>query len=227
MWTITLLSIVVTISVYLVSRVVAKKFPSPFTTPVFFSTTIIIIFLLVMGFEYSEYELAKEIMTFLLGPATVALAVPLYKNRKVVVKNSVPAIIGLVFGVLSTIISAVILAKLLQLSEIIIASLSMKSVTVPIAVEISRIVGGDPALTAAFVVATGTIGTMFGPWVLSKAGITHPLSRGLSLGTISHGQGTAQAAIEGELQGAVAAVGMGLAAILTSMILPFLLPIFL
>lgn len=122
MWTITLLSIVVTISVYLVSRVVAKKFPSPFTTPVFFSTTIIIIFLLVMGFEYSEYELAKEIMTFLLGPATVALAVPLYKNRKVVVKNSVPAIIGLVFGVLSTIISAVILAKLLQLSEIIIAS---------------------------------------------------------------------------------------------------------
>ncbi|MFC6601976.1 LrgB family protein [Ectobacillus funiculus] len=74
-------------------------------------------------------------------------------------------------------------------------------------------IGGDPALTAAFVVGTGISGTMIGPWLMNKTGISHPLSRGLSLGTISHGQGTAGAATEGELQGAIAGVAMGIAAI--------------
>lgn len=225
-WPITLLSIVITIAAYMLSRVVAKKYPSPFTTPVFFSTTLIIIFLLVFGFDYGDYEVAKDIITFLLGPATVALAVPLYKNREVIMKNSIPACVGLIVGILATILSAILLAKVFQLSEVIIASVSIKSVTVPVAVEISPIIGGDPALTAAFVVATGTLGTMIGPWVLDKTSIRHPLSRGLSLGTVSHGIGTSQAAIEGELQGAVAAVAMGLTAIITAIIIPFILPIF-
>lgn len=221
---VTLYSIILTVGAYLISRQAARRYPSPFTTPVFFSTTIIITILLLSNVTYAEYEPAKEIMTFLLGPATVALAVPLYKNKDIILKNLAPAGIGLVVGSFATILSAVLIARLFHLSKTILASISVKSVTVPVAIEASKIIGGDPALTAAFVVGTGISGTMIGPWLMNKTGIFHPLSRGLSLGTISHGQGTAGAASEGELQGAIAGVAMGIAAIFTSIVAPFLVP---
>ncbi len=223
---VTLLSMAMTIGAYSLSKVVGKRYPSPFTTPVFFSTAFIIILLMTFGLTFEDYTLAKEIMTFLLGPATVALAVPLYKNRQIIKKHSGPALVGIVLGTMSTIIGAILLIKLFSLSNEILASISVKSVTVPVAVEISNIIGGDPALTAAFVVATGILGTMLGPSLMNIAKIDHPLSRGLALGTISHGQGTAQAATEGELQGAVAGVAMGLAAIFTSIAAPILVPFF-
>lgn len=223
---VTLLSIIITVGAYLLSKIVAKRFPSPFTTPVFFSTALIITILLVFGLTFEDYTIAKDIMTFLLGPATVALAVPLYKNRQLIMKYSGPAFVGLVFGSVSTILCAIMLTKLLSLSNEILASISVKSVTVPVAVEIATIIGGDPALTAAFVVATGILGTMIGPWLMNKTNINHPIARGLALGAISHGQGTAQAATEGELQGAVAGVAMGLAAIFTAIAAPVLVSFF-
>jgi predicted murein hydrolase (TIGR00659 family) len=222
---ITLYSIAITLGAYFISRIVARKYPSPFTTPVFFSTTVIILLLSAGGISYAQYEFAKEIMTFLLGPATVALAVPLYKNRETLLRNSMPAIIGLIIGSLSTMLAAIFIVKLFHLSDTILSSISVKSVTVPIAVEVSKIINGDPALAAAFVVATGTIGTMLGPWLLDKTRISDPLSRGLALGTIAHGQGTAQAALEGELQGAIGGVAMGLGAIFTSFAAPLLVPL--
>ena len=224
---VTFLSIAITVGAYLLSKIAGKRYPSALTTPVFFSTTLIIILLLSLDINFGEYTIAKEIMTFLLGPATVALAVPLYKNRDIIKKHSGPAFLGLVFGTVSTIISAVILAKLLNLSNEIIASSSVKSVTVPVAVEVSTIIGGDPALTAAFVVATGILGTTLGPWLMNVTSITNPLSRGLALGTIAHGQGTAHAATEGELQGAIAGVAMGLSAVVTAIIAPIIVPFFL
>ncbi|MFN7251455.1 MAG: LrgB family protein [Anaerobacillus sp.] len=223
---VTLLSISITVAAYLLSKVVGKRYPSPFTTPVFFSTAIIMTILVTFGLTFEDYTVAKDIMTFLLGPATVALAVPLYKNRMIIKKHSGPALVGIILGTMSTIVGAVLLAKLLTLSNEILASVSVKSVTVPVAVEIASIIGGDPALTAAFVVATGILGTMIGPWLMNLTNINHPLSRGLALGTISHGQGTAQAATEGELQGAVAGVAMGLAAIFTAIVAPLVVPFF-
>jgi putative effector of murein hydrolase len=101
--------------------------------------------------------------------------------------------------------------------------MSIKSVTAPIAVELASLVRADPALTAAFVIATGMTSAMLGPWLMDVLRIRAPLARGLALGTIAHGQGTAQAIIEGELQGAVAGVAMGLAAVFTSVVAPPLL----
>lgn len=221
---VTLFSTILTVGVYLLSRQAARKYPSPFTTPVFFSTTIIIMILLLSKVTYTEYEPAKEMITFLLGPATVALAVPLYKNKEIILKNLVSVGVGLVTGSFATIFSVVLISKIFHLSNTIVASISIKSVTVPVAIEVAEIIGGDPALTAAFVIFTGIVGTMIGPWIMNKTGITNPLSRGLSLGTISHGIGTAGAASEGELQGAIAGVAMGIAAIFTSMIAPLLIP---
>jgi len=103
-------------------------------------------------------------------------------------------------------------------------SLAPKSVTAPVAVEISRIVGGNQALTAAFVIATGVFGSMLGPWFLSQMHIHDPMARGLAVGTTSHGQGTAMMLHEGETQGALSGVAMALAAIFVSLIAPYTIP---
>lgn len=163
-------------------------------------------------------------MTYLLGPATVALAVPLYRNRNLLAKYFIPALTGLSVGTVATILSALYLAKMLDLANWMIASISVKSVTIPVASEISKIIGADMILVAAIVMITGMCGAMFGPWLMNRFRIHHPFARGLSLGAIAHGIGTAEAAKEGELQGAIAGVAMGLAAVLISALLPFALP---
>jgi putative effector of murein hydrolase len=118
-------------------------------------------------------------------------------------------------------------ARLFDLPQIICASVSIKSVTAPVAIELAPMVNGDSTLAAAFVIATGIIGAMLGPWLMDKAGIHAPLARGLALGTISHGQGTAEAVVEGEVQGAAAGIAMVLAAILASSFAPILVPVLL
>ncbi|MBM7647707.1 putative murein hydrolase (TIGR00659 family) [Bacillus ectoiniformans] len=222
---ITLFSLLITLSVYLFSRVMAKRFPSPLTTPVFFSTAIIIIILLMGDITYEEYTPAKDLMTYLLGPATVALAVPLYHNREVLLSKLMPASLGLIIGTVSTIVSAVWLVKLFGLSKVIAASAGTKSVTTPVAIEAAKIIGGDPALSAAFVMVAGMFGAMLGPALLTLLKVTDPFSRGLAIGTVAHGIGTSQAAMEGPLQGAVSGAAMGFAAIITSFILPWLFPL--
>nr|WP_295972058.1 LrgB family protein [uncultured Bacillus sp.] len=211
--------------VYLAAMKVSKKYPSPFTTPVFLSTVIIIFLLSFSRISYKEYQLAKDIMTFLLGPATVALAVPLYKHRHILFQNLIPAFVGLFVGSFTTILSALMLAKVFNLAHWILLSLSIKSITIPVAAEVAKIIGADSVLVAAIVMITGMIGAMFGPWLLNKFHIYHPFARGISIGTIAHGIGTAEAAREGELQGAVSGVAMGLAAIFTAIFIPVILPL--
>jgi len=183
--------------------------------------------LLLSGLHLGDYRPAKDIIVSLLGPATVALAVPLYKNRQTLLGNLLPTSIGLALGSLSTLIIAVVVARLFDLPQIICASVSIKSVTAPVAIELAPMVNGDSTLAAAFVIATGIIGAMLGPWLMDKAGIHAPLARGLALGTISHGQGTAEAVAEGEVQGAAAGIAMVLAAILASFFAPILVPVLL
>ncbi|OZI10216.1 hypothetical protein CEW92_18185 [Bacillaceae bacterium SAS-127] len=222
---ITLFNIFLTVAVYLLSRKLSFRFPSPFTTPVFVSTTVIIVVLFFSGISYEEYTPAKEIMTYLLGPATVALAVPLYHNRAVFMSRLVPAFIGLTIGTISTIASAVWLVKAFGLSKTIAATAATKAVTTPVAIEVVKVIGGDPALAAAFVMVAGMFGAIFGPFILNVMKITDPFSRGLSMGTVAHGIGTAQAVAEGRLQGAVSGAAMGFTGIVTSLILPWLFPL--
>jgi len=217
----------VTLGAYALSRMVAKRHPFPFTTPVFFSTPLVILTLLATRVRLEDYKPAKDVIVFLLGPATVALAVPLHKNWRTLVENALPALFGLAAGSLSTLIAAASLAKLFGLSPVVVASIAIKSVTTPVAVELAPIVHGDPTLTVGFVVATGMIGVMLGPWLMNVVGIRVPLARGLALGTISMAMGTAEALHEGELQGAVAGVAMGVAAVFTSLTGPFALSLLL
>lgn len=219
--------IALTLGTYLVTRRIFLAYKYPLLNPVFLSTLVIIAALKTGGYTLADYQPAKEAMTFLLGPATVALALPLYHNRAVLRNQALPVLIGVIAGSLATMAAALMAGRLLGLGKGVLISLGPKSVTVPIAVEISRLAGGEPTLTAAFVVATGMIGSMLGPFALSLSRVENPVARGLALGTVSHGQGTAVALLEGETAGAMGGVAMAIAALFTALIAPYYLPLFL
>lgn len=219
--------VLLTLGAYLATRRIFLAYRHPLLNPVFLSTVLIIGLMKLGGFTLEEYQPAREAMTFLLGPATVALALPLYNNRQVLRNYALPVFSGVVAGSLTTMAAALVAGRLLQLSNGVLLSLGPKSVTVPIAVEISRLAGGEATLTAAFVVATGMIGSILGPSLLSLCRVKSPVARGLALGTVSHGQGTAVALLESETAGAMGGVAMAIAAVFTALIAPYYLPLFL
>jgi len=221
-----LFTIVITICAYLLCRSLFIRYGNPLLNVVFLSAAFIIGILLVCNISYESYLPGQEIMTTLLGPATVALAVPLYKNKHLLKEYATSIIVGICIGSLVSMCSAMLIAQFGGLARAIVISIAPKSVTIPFAIEIAQIAGGDPALAAAFVVATGTFGAVLGPSLLTWFKIDDPVARGLALGTVSHGQGTGMALLEGERQGSMAGVAMALAGIFTSVVAPFLIPLF-
>ena len=219
--------VLLTVGVYLATRRIFLAFKHPLLNPVFLSTIVIIAALQMGGFTLADYQPAKEAMTFLLGPATVALALPLYNNRSVLRNHALPVLAGVMAGSLTTMAAALLIGRLLKLGSGVLLSLGPKSVTVPIAVEIARLAGGETTLTAAFVVATGMIGSILGPATLTLSRVKNPVARGLAMGTVSHGQGTAVALLESETAGAMSGVAMAIAAVFTALIAPYYLPLFL
>jgi len=219
---ITLYNIFITITVYYLARILDKRYSSALTNPVFISTIVIILLLVVSNISYEEYIPSKQIMSYLLGPATVALAVPIYKNRNLFAKYIGATLLGIITGIFTTVGSAIIIAHFFQFSKEFMLALTVKSVTVPVATEIGRIIGGNPSLIAAFVIITGMSGAMFAPKLLNIMKIDHSFARGLSTGTIAHGIGTSEAVKEGEIQGAVSGAAMGISAVITSLIIPYI-----
>ena len=213
---VTLFCVGLTLAAYLSMRHLYLRFRHPLLNVVALGAGVIIAVLVAARIPYSQYVPAKDLMTALLGPATVGLAVPLYRHRSLLLRFG-PAILGSVaLGAFLAMMTAALIAQLGGLPRDVIMSILPKGVTIPFAVEIARIYGGIPPLAAAFVVATGTLGSLIGGWLLTLARITNPVARGLALGTVSHGQGTATALMEGELQGAMAGLAMILAGIFTA-----------
>lgn len=214
------LFIVLTLAAYLLCRHLYIRYNHPLLNVVVLSAAAIIAFLLLCDIPYESYLPAQKIMTFLLGPATVGLAVPLYRYRRLLVRAA-PAIIGSVAaGAFIAMVSASLIAILGGLPWNVVMSIMPKGVSIPFAVEVAGMYDGDPALAAAFVVATGTLGSLLGVWTLNIFRIQSPMARGLALGTVSHAQGTAVALQEGELPGAMGGLAMILAGILTAAFSP-------
>ena len=218
-------SLALTVAAYMASRKLAACWPSTLTTPVFVATVGVIAVLALAGIDYAPYRRSVEPLIALLQPATAALAIPLYKHRRVMAAYTLPALSGLVCGALATMFAGWLLAIAFGLPPLVVKSILIKSVTTPIAVELAPLIGGDPTLTAAFVVSSAMIGAMIGGWLLTRTRVHNPVSRGLAFGTIAHGIGTAQAATEGEIQGAVSGVAMGAAAVFVAAIAPWLVPL--
>jgi predicted murein hydrolase (TIGR00659 family) len=219
--------IVTTLAAYSMFRHLYLRYRNPLLNVVILSMIVIIAVLLIFGLSYDNYIPGVEIMTSLLGPATVALAVPLYRNRHLLKEYRLAMVIGVGLGSVMSMVVAILIGKFGGLPKEVIISLAPKSSTIPFAVGIAQLHGGDPALAAAFVVATGTFGSVVGLPLLTWFKIENPVARGLAMGTVSHGQGTAMALTEGEQQGAMAGMAMALAGVFASIIAPILIPLLL
>lgn len=196
---------------------------SPLLNPMLISVTMIVGFLMATGTEYRTYFDGAQFVHFLLGPATVALAIPLY-NQLPLLRRVWPAVLAVILigGVVAA-GSAVGIAWLLGGSEPILLSLAPKSVTTPIAMGIAETVGGIPSLTAVMVMLTGISGVICGSWILDKAGVKSPAARGLAMGITAHGIGTVRALQESETAGAFAGMAIGLTGLSSAIMIPLVI----
>ena len=216
-----LLWLTVTLLTYaVVDAVSLKTNRHALANPVLHSIWIIGVFLLATGTSYTTYFGGAQFVHFLLGPATVALAVPLYENRKVVAAAILPMLVALVIGSITAIVSVVVLAQVAGLPRGIILSLASKSVTAGVAMGISESLHADPSLTAVSVVLTGIMGAIIVTPLMNRTGITDFRARGFAVGLAAHGIGTARAFQVDAVAGVFAGIAMSLNALVTSLLVP-------
>ncbi len=219
-----LLWLTVTLGAYVLAFAVYERSGlNPLVNPVAIAVVLLVALLLVTGVDYATYFDGAQFVHFLLGPATVALAVPLYTNFAAVRRAALPMVIALIAGSATAVFSAVGIAALLGGSMETIFSLAPKSVTTPIAMGISERIGGLPSLTAVLVILTGIIGAMTGTPLFNLMRIRDYQARGFAMGVASHGIGTARAFQVNELAGTFSGIGMGLNGLATAIIAPLLL----
>ncbi|WP_412048868.1 MULTISPECIES: LrgB family protein [unclassified Hoeflea] len=198
----------------------------PFLNPVLTAVIVVVGLLTLSGTSYETYFEGAQFVHFLLGPATVALAIPLYRQFERVRRSALALITSLLCGSLTAIGTAIGLGWVLGASRETLLSLAPKSVTAPVAMGITEQLGGLPSLTAVLVILTGILGAVLGPPLLNLIGVKDWRARGLALGTASHGIGTARALQVNELAGAFSGLAMGLNALATAILLPILWRLF-
>ena len=196
---------------------------NPLLQPVAVAVAVLVLVLLLSGTSYDVYFDGAQFVHFLLGPATVALAVPLYAHWQQVKRAALPMLASLLAGSMTAVISAVAMAFLLGASTESVLSLAPKSVTTPVAMGISQEIGGLPSLTAIVVILTGIVGAMTATPLLNLLGIRDFAARGFATGVAAHGIGTARAFQVSELAGVFAGIGMGLNALATAILAPLII----
>lgn len=219
-----LLWLTVTILVYcLCDRVSAALNRTPIANPVLMSMCLVGMLVRVSGTPYATYFDGAQFIHFLLGPATVALGVPLYQNRHLVMRSVLPMVCALLAGSVTAMVSAIVIARLLGAPPSIVVSIAPKSVTAAVAMGISGRLGGDPGLTAVLVILTGILGAILVTPLMNRLRIRDMRARGFAAGLAAHGIGTARAFQVDPLAGAFAGIAMGLNALLTAILVPLLL----
>lgn len=221
-----LFGIGLTLSAYALAQKVYQRTGAILFNPVFTSIVSIILLLLVFEVPYATYLKGGQHILFLLGPAVVALAIPLYSRRQEILAKKGPILVGIAVGAVTSIVTATGLAWLLGGSPEVVLSLAPKSVTTPIAIGIVEKIGGIAPLTAAIVVLTGCLGAICGPEFCRLIGVRDPAAMGLAIGTASHGIGTARMLEVDRLGGAVAGLAIGINGLMTALLLPFLVGLF-
>ncbi|MGV6816606.1 MAG: LrgB family protein [Thiotrichales bacterium] len=218
-----ILHLTLTVLIFVLMRRLYRYFNrAALLNPVMWTILILVLLLKLSGTSYETYFEGAQFVHFLLGPATVALAVPLYRQLSVLKRYPLPLLAAVVSGSFAAMISAILLAKLGGLSTQTIVSIAPKSVTTPVAMGIAEQLGGLPSLTAVLVILTGIMGAVTGPWLLQTLRIKNAVARGLAMGVTSHGIGTARAVHMGEVEAAFAGLAIGLNGLLTAIALPLL-----
>lgn len=195
----------------------------PLAQPVLIAAALLIGLLAVLGVDYDTYLRGGSLIHLVLGPATVALAVPLHRQAHHLREMALPLAVALPAGAVVSIGSAVLTVRALGGGPALENTIAPKAATTPVAIAIAEQIGGVPALVAVFTMLAGMLGAVFGPWLLDRLRVRDRRVRGLAMGAVSHGVGTSRSLHDHMTEGAFAGLAMGLTALLTSLLVPAVL----
>lgn len=215
--------LLITFGTFYAFKLLQQRVKSVLLNPILLSIAVIIGYLVLADISYDTYSKAGTLIEFWLKPTVVALGVPLYLQLETIKKQFLPILASQLAGCLTGVMSVVAIAQMMGAKKDIILSLSPKSVTTPIAMEISATVGGIPSLTAAVVVCVGLLGAVLGYKAMGFGRVHHPMAQGLSMGAASHAVGTAAAMEVSKLHGAYASLALTLNGIFTAILTPYIL----
>ena len=210
---------------YFLGKLLRRRTGWAIMNPILVAIATVIIFLNVTDISYDTYNEGGRMIEFWLRPAVVALGVPLYQQLETIKKQFMPILVSELAGCIVGIVSVVLIARLLGASREVVLSLAPKSVTTPIAMEITKAIGGIPSLTAAVVVCVGLMCAVAGYRTMGFAHVRTPMAQGLSMGTAAHALGTATSMDVSKLHGAYASLGLTLNGIFTALITPSIIPL--
>nr|WP_106767354.1 CidB/LrgB family autolysis modulator [Paenibacillus faecalis] len=212
-----------TVIIYWAAKKLYHHKSKVYLSPLLITPIVIIVILTQTGTSYEAYNEGAKWLSDLLQPATVAFAVPLYKNFQTLKKHAAEIMVSVISGSVMAILSSAILAKWLHLDSSLVTSLIPRSITTPIAMDVSQVIGGVPSITAVFVIITGILGSMVGPSVMKLFKIKGDIPRGILFGTSAHGTGTSKAFEFSSLSGTISSISMILAALFTLGAAPILM----
>ena len=211
---------VVTLGAYLLGIEIRKKTKLAVMNPLLVAMVLIIGFLLVFGIDYSVYQKGSQFISYLLTPATVCLAIPLYKQLRLLKENLAAVAGGIASGVLASAVSIFALSRLFGLSHEYYVTLLPKSITTAIGMGVSEEAGGIVTITVVCIIVTGILGNIMGETVFKLLRLKNPIAKGLALGTSAHAVGTAKALELGEIEGAMSSLSVAVAGLLTVLAVP-------
>lgn len=222
---IVIVAIIGTVLSYSVGREVYQRTQIPLLLPIIVAVAIIVTVLVLANITYETYMLGGRWIHALLGPAVVSLAYPLYEHRDLLKRLAIPILIGSLVGAMIGVVSGFILAKLVQLDDRLLYSLLPKSVTTPVAMDISESLGGISSLAAVLVIIAGLTGVLLGPYMFRLCNLKSDIGRGVGLGSASHAIGTATAFENSHLAGSISTIAMIVSAVFVSFLTPLLINI--
>lgn len=215
-----LFSLVLTIGAYQIGLFFQRKWKTPLCNPLLISVALVVGVLMVTGYSVETYQAEMKIFSWLITPATVALAVPLYQQMQKLKKNLPAILAGVAAGAVAALASVLGLCALFSLDRQTTISLLPKSITTAIGMVISGQNGGIEALTSLVIAFTGIVGCITGPILCKLFKLDHPIAQGVAFGTAAHVIGTSKASERGPMQGAVSSLSLVVAGILTALLFP-------
>jgi predicted murein hydrolase (TIGR00659 family) len=220
-------AIAITLAAYEGARRLYRRVPHPLLNPLLVAISALILLLKALGIGYADYDRGGRLISFWLGPAVVALGVPLYLQVEEIVRRGRAMLVSILLGSVVGIASGTAAALLLGAPRAVVLSVAPRSVTTPIAMGVAQKLGGLPPLTAVLVISSGVLGAVAGPWLLRVARVRSRTAWGLAMGSAAHGIGTARAVEQGDVEGASSGLAIGLMGLATAVLAPLIVPLLL
>jgi len=216
----TYFGVVITIAMFIIATIINKKWPNPFTTPLFLATMFVIAVLLSFKIPYKTYNETAKYLTYFLVPVTVCFAIPMYRQLNLLKQHIWSILFAMFVGVCASVLTICILVLLLGLSDIIARSLVSISVTTALAIGITQKLGGMVSLTVSAVIITGILGASVSDKLCKWIKLKNPISRGLAIGNAAHAAGTVKAMEMGKIEGSFSSLAIVLSGLMTAVIAP-------